>query len=227
MSGEPRKFSLSSSSDAGDGVAVGDDRHLLVGNAPGDPVLALDRVQQPALARVGDDIGAARGVVAVPRDQFAGDAHAFARGPRPFGDQAPQAEADAALAHLGLVLARRAGVGGDGHPVVVDVGVGEIVIRDLQPQQARGGGDLRQDGAAFQDEDLAVPVLLGRDLVDVDQQPAVVVLVVGEQHRAVGAGLLPDDDGEAVEGIVSPAAAGRPAGEDDQECDFFHENKIA
>ena len=202
--------------DAADRVMVGDDGHLVVGDALGVPAAAPEDGQHPGLVLVGDRVGPARGAVAVLFDEPARDPDGLARRRRLLGHEPPEHPADAAV---GVVLgghARRAAVGGDENAVVVDEAVGELLGRRLDPEKAVRPAVGFVEGALAEVDLLGRAVVAGLDLAQVDDDVAPVVFVVGDDDRAVGAGLPADEDGETL-AVPAPGGRGeRGQGEDER-----------
>ena len=84
------------------GKVVRKEHDLVVWDALGDVVTALDDVDDPGFVLVGDRIVAGRAEVAVLFNDFTGDLHGFAGVVSAFGDRAAEEEADAAVDKLGV-----------------------------------------------------------------------------------------------------------------------------
>ena len=104
-------------------------------------------------------------------------------------------------------------VAGDGRAVV-------------ETEQAVAAAGLGKDGAAFQGKNLPAPGLPGRDLVDVDQEPAMVVFVVGQEHGAVCRGVLSSQNSEAVEVFIRSVQPGSEKERQNKQRNSFHGFKI-
>jgi len=85
--------------------------------------------------------------------------------------------------------------------VLVDEAVGELLGRRLDPEEARRLAVGLMERALAEVDPLGRAVVAALDLAQVDDDLATVVLVVGDEDRAVGAGVPADEDGEAL-GVV-------------------------
>ena len=129
-------------------------------------------------------------------EQPPGDFDPLPRRPGALGDEPSQHESDAPVRELWLILAGLTRVAADMDSPFIHVVIRKFEAVHLKPEIGPGLLDLRNfspvpepDGARF--------MLQTRDSPHVHHTRAAVILVVPEDHRAVRAGLFPDDHGRA------------------------------
>ena len=195
---------------------VGDDGHLIIRDPLGEPVPALDDGHEPGLVLIGDRVSPARAGVSVCFDELPPRRYRFARRAGLLGHQPAEHVADAAVGEVGLGLLRCAAVRSDEDAVLIDEAVGELLGRGLDPEEL-GGLAVGLEESPFAQGDLPRrAIVAGFDLAEVDDDVPGIVLVVSDDYRPVDAGLLADDDGEAIR-VLAGDGEGRGCGEDAQE----------
>ena len=184
--------------DLADRIMIGDDGHFVVRDPFGEPVASPDDGHHPSFVFIGDRVGPARGRVAVFFDQFARDLDGLPRGFRFFGHKPSEHVADAAIREVGFGFFRRAAVRRDEDAELVDEAVREFLGRRLDPQEfvRRSVGFI--DRPPAEADPLRRAVVARLDFTQVDDDVARIVLVVPDDDRPVGAGVLADDDRKTV-----------------------------